>query len=244
MKIVTWNCNWAFRGKFKKALELDGDIYIVQECENPKLVKSKDFKDYEDYNTYMKFTKNHKWIGDNKNKGLGIFVNTLKTSEQQIKIEILPCNNNLDYFILCRVNEKFNLLGAWCHKGTIKGLEYIGQMWKYLEDNASELSETLIVGDFNSNAIWDFRHKGHSHSDVVDILSKIGLVSYYHSQEKENHGEEKKATFYRWKKHNKSYHIDYFFGKSEWVKSLEIGEFADWIKFSDHMPLIAEININ
>ena len=64
IKIVTWNCNGAFRKKFESLLEFDADIYVVQECENPKLTK-----DIE----YQNFSINHLWICDTKNKGIGIF---------------------------------------------------------------------------------------------------------------------------------------------------------------------------
>ena len=64
MKIVSWNCNGKFREKFKYIVELDADVYIIQECENP-----------EDYinTSYNNFARKYIWTGENKNRGLGIF---------------------------------------------------------------------------------------------------------------------------------------------------------------------------
>lgn len=64
MKIISWNCNGAFRKKFDYISILNADIYIIQECENP--VESKDQK-------YQEWAANYIWIGDHKNKGLAIF---------------------------------------------------------------------------------------------------------------------------------------------------------------------------
>ena len=64
MKIVTWNCNGAFRKKIKSLEEFQADILIIQGCENPEQSKDK---------IYKKWATNFLWTGDNKNKGLGVF---------------------------------------------------------------------------------------------------------------------------------------------------------------------------
>lgn len=64
MKIITWNCNGALRNKFGYLLDFDADICVIQECENPLETK---------HTEYNNWAENHIWIGDTKNKGIGIF---------------------------------------------------------------------------------------------------------------------------------------------------------------------------
>ena len=64
MRIVSWNCNGAFRKKLHLLEELNADVLVIQECEDP--VQCRDTH-------YKQWATNHLWVGDNKNKGLGVF---------------------------------------------------------------------------------------------------------------------------------------------------------------------------
>ena len=54
MKIITWNCNGKFSEKFPAILEEDADIYVIQECENPSIIDSEEYKDFSS-NCYWNF---------------------------------------------------------------------------------------------------------------------------------------------------------------------------------------------
>src|SRR5215218_9665886 len=64
MKIITWNCNMAFRKKAALILAHNPDILVIPECENPDRLKFAD--------EILKPT-DILWFGKNENKGLGIF---------------------------------------------------------------------------------------------------------------------------------------------------------------------------
>ena len=230
MKIITWNCNGAFRKKYKYLEQFNADIIIIQECECPE--KSND-------NDYKLFSQNSIWTGITKNKGLGIFV------KNNILLENLNWpDNNLKYFISCSINKKFSLLGTWCNSTNSLTFGYIGQFCKYLQINKNRMSNILIAGDFNSNSIWDKWDRWWNHSDVVRELNEINIKSIYHEINNLDHGKEPTPTFYLQKNINKGYHIDYFFCYTniiKKVKSLKIENFKDWINISDHMPKIIDV---
>jgi exonuclease III len=235
LKIVTWNCNGAFRNKFQFISVLNADIYVIQECENPS--ETKDEK-------YQKWGENFLWIGDNKNKGLAVF------ARRGIKLEKLEWTNefkdhSVKHFLPCRINRDFNLLAIWTHRNKSPNFGYIGQLWKYLQINKDKLNESILVGDFNSNSIWDQWDRWWNHSDVVNELKEIGIESFYHKFTNEVQGKESKPTLYFQRKLLRPYHIDYIFGSQKFISSvrnLEIGEHNDWIKLSDHMPILCDID--
>ncbi len=233
MKIVTWNCNGALRNKFENLKVFDADIYIIQECENPELTKHKEYKEW---------GNNHLWIGDSKNKGIGIF------TRNEFNLKQLDWTNNykdhcVKHFLPSSINENFQILAVWTHKNNSPNFGYIGQFWKYLQVNKGNLKNIIIAGDLNSNVIWDQRDRWWNHSDVVRELEELEIYSLYHQYKNEIQGIESSPTFYLHRKEEKPYHIDYVFGSKKFSKSLksvEIGNIRSWLKLSDHLPIICE----
>lgn len=247
MRIVSWNCGGGLRKKTEKFDAIAADIVIVQECENPEF-HPKLCRDWPD---------DYLWVGDNKNKGLGVFSRTgikLEPLNWQGSFEIQgfrthhPAHrwttSELQLFLPLRVNDEFNILAVWTKNAASFG--YIGQFWKYLQIHHDDLmsSDVMIIGDFNSNTIWDKGGKWWNHADVVAELSRMNIFSlyHYHYQCQEDQGSESAKTFYLHRNEKKSYHIDYAFVSKVFLSRLtiEIGSKEDWLDLSDHMPLIID----
>ena len=213
----------AFRNKYKEISEIDADIYVICECEDPNNTESKKYKE---------FASNHYWIGDNKNKGLGIF------AKDNIKLEPIPDNNqDLRYFIPLRVNDTFNLLGVWAMP------DYVEMIHDYYNANRELFNENLVMcGDFNSNVVLDDHHKNKSFAMLIHYLKKDGLVGAYHNLNREKHGKESQATFFLTKKLNNPFHLDHVFSAPYITKYLQIIDNIKWIKMSDHLPIVFEID--
>ena len=223
MKIVSWNCNCKFREKHRIISELDADIYVIQECENPQTTKSTE---------YRAFAENHLWIGNNGNKGLGIFARP-SIHLKQYKWDTA----GLSYFLPCKVDQSLDIVAVWAMEPYSKNyLEFQNRNRKRIRKNA------VIIGDFNSNALWDNKYSAGAHSKFVSDLWKKGLVSVYHQTSGERHGEETVPTFYLYRSATHPYHMDYCFCKEERIDQFNIGNCDYWLQYSDHMPL--EINIS
>jgi len=138
----------------------------------------------------------------------------------------------------------FNLFLIWAYNPNDMDGRYITQVWKAITyyDELLTKKPTMFIGDFNSNTIWDYKkHKLGSHSAVVKQLENKGIFSTYHTYHNQTQGIEQHPTFYMYRNKNKPYHIDYCFVSKELldkVSSVEIGNFDEWIKYSDHVPVI------
>ena len=234
MKILTWNCNGAFRKKIEFLQQIEADIYIIQECENQQQSKG----------AYEAWLPNLIWKGNNKNKGLGVF------AREDYKLEQLYWEDfELELFLPIRVNDNFQLLAAWTKYANSPKFQYIGQLWKYLQlhEELIKVQPTLICGDLNSNAQWDVWDRWWNHSDVVNQLQAMNIHSLYHELSNEEQGKETLPTFFMNRNHEKNYHIDYLFcHRNLFSKNnsyFKIFDKYEWLNHSDHIPLLFEINI-
>ncbi|MEO5923562.1 MAG: hypothetical protein ABIR70_07025 [Bryobacteraceae bacterium] len=225
MRIVTWNCH---RGPFeKKSILLDSlrpDIAVLQECAQPKLPLPKTL-----------------WFGDNSRQGLSV------QAFGSYEIRALPPRENVPSFFFpveVRGPQSFNMLVAWAKadrgyrdvRGAIRSVEIYRDMF--------EEGPTLLIGDLNSNTIWDYkRPPGLNHSGLVNLLSSLGVTSAYHMFHNEEHGAETRPTFFMHRNSAKPYHIDYCFMPKSWVgqlASVKLGSNEEWKDYSDHRPLIVD----
>jgi exonuclease III len=228
MKIVTWNCNGAFRKKFNEIAKVGADIYVIQECENPDFVNGQ----------YKNWAGSYIWLGENKHKGLGVFAHNV------VKIQRLEWQDNgLQLFLPVRVNNQFNLVAVWTKQANSPTFRYIGQLWKYLELHKEKMavSNTVLCGDLNSNKIWDVWDRWWNHSDVVRELGEANMHSLYHRATGEEQGAESVATLYLQRNHKKAYHIDFAFASEGMFNpknnTVSVGSKEQWLEFSDHVPV-------
>jgi endonuclease/exonuclease/phosphatase family metal-dependent hydrolase len=140
----------------------------------------------------------------------------------------------------------FNLFAVWANNPADPDGQYVEQVWKavHFYDSIISASNAVIVGDFNSNTIWDRKYREGNHSNVVRHLEAKGIISSYHAYHRQEQGAEKHPTLYMYRHRDKPYHIDYCFlsaGMLKKLKSVEVGEYKAWNRYSDHVPVIVTL---
>ena len=228
----------AFRNKADLILSLRPDILIVPECEHPdKLI----------FKPGTLLPTESFWYGNNKNKGLGVF------SYSHFKFKLLDCHNpSFKNIVPLSVSapgcSNFTLFAVWANNpDDIEG-HYITQVWKAIQyyDELLTNSRTILIGDFNSNTIWDKPRREGNHTTVVNKLESKQIFSTYHKYYSLEQGKEEHPTLFMYRHEDKPYHIDYCFASVDFIEKLscvQVGTYNDWTKFSDHKPLIVEFDV-
>jgi exonuclease III len=221
----------AFRNKFQAVLKFKPDILVIQECEHKdKIIAKEGFPEFTDFI----------WVGDNKNKGVGV----ISFNNYNIKLS-KKYDPKFKYIIPIHVTGDITsqLFAIWAMPSKLsKRDSYVGQIWNALQHyKIKKQNNTILIGDWNSNAIWDNERKGRNHSAIVDLLSELNIFSLYHTLRKEHPGKEIEPTLYLLKNIQKPYHMDYCFLSNNLVDqhtSIDVGKHQNWLHLSDHMPIL------
>lgn len=237
MRLITWNCNMAFRKKAEVILKYRPHILVVPECEHPNKLK---------FPSAIPQPKDVLWTGTNSNKGLGIF------SYGRYRLTPLSCHNpDLKLIFPVAVTGgavDFTLLAVWANHPQDKGFQYVGQVWKALKHYRPLLQNgpVIIAGDFNSNTIFDKPRREGNHTTVVEHLKQKGICSCYHKHYEQEQGKEAHPTHYLYRHKNKPYHLDYCFASDHFMsrlKAVRVGSHRFWRRYSDHVPLILTFGV-
>lgn len=226
MRLITWNCcRGRFSAKVPLVQALVPDVAVLQECARPA----------EEEPSCL-------WFGENSRQGVAVL------ASGGYRVKALPSAPGVPRFtfpVQVSGPETFLILAVWSQRGP----EYpyveavIRAVELYRESICSQ--STVVIGDFNSNAIWDGkRPPSRSHSGLVQLLSALGLVSSYHSFFGEAHGAETRPTHYFQWNERKPYHIDYCFIPAQWLPRLDrvhVGSYLEWKNSSDHRPLTVDL---
>ena len=236
MRIITWNCNMAFRKKAELVLKYQPDILVIPECESPEKLQ---------FDSVLPQPRDVLWFGSNQYKGLGIL--SYGDCTLKVKRNHQPQFRTVVPISVTKNNLQLLLYAVWAHNPQDADGHYITQVWKAIHHYKRYLrnNNTVLVGDFNSNTIWDKPRRIGNHSDVVAHLHKRGIHSTYHHHFKQTQGSEQHPTLYMYRHQDKPYHIDYCFASEDLLnklESVEVGDYESWKHYSDHVPVIVTFN--
>lgn len=221
-RIISWNCDRAFRKKESKLIsKFNPDIAVVPECGK------------------IEQTPKRLWFRNKYDvkKGLGVF----SYSDYEIKPDKLY-KDSIGFIAPIKVSGhiNFTLLAIWTKK-VKKDKEYVESLIPAIERYSNILKgKVIIIGDFN----WWIDGKADDFSKFIDTLKDRKITSAYHRFFGEPLGKETRFTLWHKGNKKKKYHVDYCFASESLLKKLknfELGEHREWK--SDHVPLIIEFNI-
>jgi exonuclease III len=228
MRLVTWNCcKGPYARKIAHLETLQADIAVVQECPRPPAESAQCL-----------------WFGDNPKQGITVLAREPYQLHRMTVLDDVP-----KFVIPVAVTGPytFTLFAVWTKSN--KDHRYIRAVVRAVEMYKEIISggECVVLGDFNSNTVWDHLHpESANHSFMVAQGKALGLVSAYHQFFDEAQGKESRPTYYHHRKGHFTYLIDYCFMPQNWIEKLplvEIGESAEWLVDSDHCPLIINVDV-
>ena len=250
IRLVTWNCRGKFYERFEYVQSLDADIYVISECTNPQNPKysTKKFQDFQN------FSKKHLWNESSRKYELsvGIFV---KENHNLEKNENSYDDKNFISGNFSSNQCSFNIVGMWPSWSNDQKKGCCAQeILDYLNKHSEINSNYIIAGDMNIDKLYENQSSVciSKTSEIIKYLNEDEkLFSAYHTHlniinhdKKVMNDKKVMKTYYFQSKGNGTSHVDYVFLNQEIFEIVKVylgvGEKEDWLKHSDHIPLIVD----
>jgi endonuclease/exonuclease/phosphatase family metal-dependent hydrolase len=238
MRIVSWNCNTspqitrpasavaAFTTKYNilsQRIPLS-DIVVLQEVARPQFTPM----------------PHHIWHGPMISRGIGVVVAEQYRIEshydEAISRSVVP--------VTMRGPLSLTVLAVWSVPLQTSARNYVREVYNGILGYRHLLATgpVVVLGDFNSNALWDRSAGAINQTTLVQLLdNEFGLVSAYHTHHTVAPGQERDPTYYHYRQYTRPFHIDYCFIPKAWtITDVRIGTFDEWHADSDHCPLIVD----
>ena len=105
-------------------------------------------------------------------------------------------------------------------------------------------TNSLTCRPFSGNSNTRVLNQRQTHPRFVTRTEELGLVSAYHQQTGERHGEETVATYLHSSGPTREFHIDYcFIAKGlKGYATMSIKNDPEWAARSDHYPLVLDVD--
>jgi exonuclease III len=257
LRIVSWNCHYGFYDEKLKAIkEFDADILVIPECREMDMEESGYDKEHRNWwGDHKEATDNSGNVNIKNDLGVGVFWKDGITVTQLPQWrETLSKNNDFRYLIPYKVEgnfELFTLIAVWTKNKMDAGdpLDYV-QKAHAAVDHYKSIGlldgRLVLIGDFNSNSIWDNRYRKEcNHSALVEKLKQMEINDCSGSLEKYN------TYFYSYNGKEYSVIDDYCFASAKMSESAKFSVpdsdkgipengTKRWRGLSDHCPIIVD----
>ena len=236
LRIVTWNCNMALDRKLERLLALRPDVAIIQECASP------------DHGArgWRSVCRACDWVGFNPDKGLGIL-----TFDDLTLSRDATYSDAYSLYLPVAVRGRccFPLLGVWVADrrrippgATNEPAAAISYYAPFLA-----AAPSVVAGDFNRlPQQMSARAKGGPGTSVMALLGQAGLANADYVMSDATGQEALRRTHYHQRHFARGFVVDYLFIPAPFgtrLSAFEVGAPHDWLGLSDHVPLVAEIDM-
>ena len=219
--------------KIERLLALQPDVAVVPECAAPDILRRK---------AGLFVPSAFEWVrGSLDHKGLAVL------AWGRYQLHRLTDDPSIHYALPVRVTgpTQFTLLAIWAFNECPTNdpgplLSAVNRYADVLDDGPA-----VVAGDFNNHFYFDRPGRACNHANALAEMNRRGMFSAYHRAANIEAGSEVDPTLYWMRHRDRAYHVDYCFLSRHWKDRLgkvEIGRADDWIGYSDHMPLVIELN--